>query len=81
MIPVMTTKPSPLPAEPPDELIHGMCMTWRHDYGLTRREDDIGLGSGMTEREREGLRASMRQLWQHDIRPYLERKLAEGREA
>lgn len=68
----------PLPVSPPPELIEAMCRTYRHDFGLTRAEDEA-FGSGMTEREREGLRLTMRQLWEHDIRPYVARLLDAGR--
>lgn len=61
----------------PEELINGMCMTWRHDFGLDRPEankDGIigwsdGLAMGMTIVERDGLRMQMRQLYQHHILP------------
>lgn len=68
-----------LPVEPPPDLIEGMCRTFRHDFGLVRPEGRGAMhGSGMTEVEREGLRATMRQLWQHDIRPYLVRAAGHG---
>jgi hypothetical protein len=70
------SQPKPeLPAAAPQELIDGMCMTYRHDFGLVREEGERSL-SGMTEREREALRGTMRQLWDHDIRPYVERLMA-----
>ena len=71
----------------PDDLIDSMCLTWRHDFGLVRLDGDDGafLGSGMTEKERESLRRDMRQLWEHNIAPFLQaetealrRKLAEA---
>jgi membrane protease subunit (stomatin/prohibitin family) len=63
--------------ENPDDLINGMCMTWRHDFGLDRpsaNKDGIigwsdGLAMGMTSAERDGLRMQMRQLYQHHILP------------
>ena len=68
----------PVPSEPPADLIDRMCMTWRHDFGLVREEGRDSLSGGMTERERESLRGCMRQLWDHDIRPYVERLVASG---
>lgn len=53
-----------------DKLIDAMCMTWRHDFDLIIAEPHF-LGrskvrtAGMTETEREGLRAMMRQLLAH----------------
>lgn len=52
--------------QPPDEapgalerLIDGMCLTFRHDFGL------------LHEDEKAGLRSSMRQLFVHDIEPFV----------
>lgn len=59
----------------PKELIERMCMTFRHDFRVVLIEDDVWLGSGMTERERAALRTSMRQIWEHDIMPYVQAAL------
>lgn len=65
-----------------EELIHGMCMTFRHDYGLVISEDDrmYSLSSGMTEREREALFNNMAQIFDHNFSSILEefRKINEG---
>ena len=59
-----------------EEIIHNMCMTFRHDYGLEISEDDrmYTLNSGMTKREREGLFSTMAQIFDNDIAPYMEFK-------
>jgi len=57
--------------EPPKYIIDGMCMTYRHDFGLDKSESNI-IGSGMTESERESLRLTMRQIWTHNIAPYIQ---------
>lgn len=43
---------------------HAMCMTWRHDYGLDK-SDDNPLSAGMTDAERQALYARMLQLIDH----------------
>ena len=48
-----------------ETLIDQMCMTWRHDFGV------------LSEAEREGLRVSMRQVYQHEIEPFVRRKVSE----
>jgi hypothetical protein len=58
-----------------EEIITGMCYTFRHDYGLDK---DIGngffhsLSSGMTQEERETLWRQMAQIFDNDIAPYME---------
>lgn len=65
-----------------EEIIHNMCMTFRHDYGLTISEDDrmYSLMSGMTEREQEALFNDMAQIFDHNFANVLEeyRKVNEG---
>lgn len=53
-----------------EEIITGMCYTWRHDYGLPKQPDDGFLGlitSGMTDSERQSLYNQMEQLYNHHI--------------
>ncbi len=65
-----------------ERLINGMCLTWRHDFGLDRGADpDWGIVSGMTEQERDGLRLQMRQLVQHHFLPLLEAQADTARSA
>lgn len=57
-----------------EEIIHNMCMTYRHDYGLTKEHNSnptfsVFISAGMTEEEREFLYAQMEQLYDHHIRP------------
>ena len=52
-----------------------MCYTWRHDYGLDRKEHDGpgGLISmGLTDAQREILRQKMEQIFDNDIAPNME---------
>ena len=59
-----------------EQIIHNMCMTFRHDYGLEISEDDrmYTLNSGMTKREQQALYNSMSQIFDNDITPYMELK-------
>jgi hypothetical protein len=58
-----------------DEIITAMCLTWRHDYGLERREHD-GPGGlitmGLTDAQREILRQKMEQIFDNAIAPNME---------
>lgn len=59
-----------------EQIIHNMCMTFRHDYGLRISEDDkmYTLMSGMTEAEARSLHRDMAQIFDNDIAPYMEFK-------
>ena len=59
-----------------EEIINSMCLTYRHDYGLTISEDDkmYTLNSGVTELERKGIWITMAQIFDNDIAPYMEFK-------
>lgn len=47
-------------------VVDAMCMTWRHDFGLERKEDELG-SCGMTDGERDALRRQMGQLYDHHL--------------
>ena len=53
-----------------------MCMTYRHDYGLTISDDDkmYTLNSGVTETERKAIWNTMAQIFDNDIAPHMEFK-------
>ncbi|CAE6900655.1 hypothetical protein R70199_03673 [Paraburkholderia domus] len=50
-------------------IIEGMCLTWRHDFGLKRINDALSVGCGMSEGERDFLRREMGQLFDHHFAP------------
>lgn len=54
-----------------EELIHDMCMTFRHDYGLRKSPDAGPLSSGMTEQDAKMLYNSMEQIYNNNIEPIL----------
>jgi hypothetical protein len=60
-----------------EQIIYGMCMTFRHDYGLEKPTGDnfaSKLSAGTTQAEREFLWKQMAQIFDNDILPYMEFK-------
>ena len=58
-----------------EQIITDMCFTWRHDYGLVRKEHDSPGGLitvGLTDHERQHLWQQMAQLFDNNISPYME---------
>ena len=64
-----------------EQIIHDMCMTYRHDYGLRKKPNDPPWLSGMTEEEAKGLYKTMEQIYTNNIEPILKElvDLREGR--
>lgn len=57
------------------EIITGMCYTWRHDYGLSKCTNDTFVDSitaGMTDLEKQSLYKQMEQLYTHHIQPLVD---------
>lgn len=63
------------------EIIHDMCMTYRHDYGLRKSDNDPSWISGMTENEAKMLYKTMEQIYNNNIEPLLKefQDLKEGK--
>lgn len=57
-----------------EQIITGMCMTWRHDFGLVKDSEDDPISSGMTLSERKHLIDQMSQLFDNSIKPYMKHK-------
>lgn len=67
-----------------EQIIHNMCMTYRHDYGIIKdppykarpgMTDFVdSISSGMYQVEREALWRQMAQIFDNDIAPYMEFK-------
>ncbi len=57
-----------------EQIITNMCLTYRHDFGLTREPDSPPWEAGMTNDERMGLWNQMAQIFDNDIAPYMEFK-------
>jgi hypothetical protein len=54
-----------------EQIITSMCYTYRHDYGLDRKETDPSWVAGMTQPERESLWRTMAQIFDNDIGPHV----------
>ena len=54
-----------------EEIIHDMCMTYRHDYGLRKEPSDPPWVAGMTEDDAKSLYRVMEQIYNNDIEPLL----------
>jgi hypothetical protein len=55
-----------------EQIIHDMCMTYRHDYGLEKDPDGPSWVAGMTQEERQGLFNTMSQIYDNNIQPMME---------
>ena len=56
------------------KIIIDMCVTYRHDFGLTRDPNDPPWVAGLTPEERKGLIATMTQIFENNIEPLLKRE-------
>jgi hypothetical protein len=54
-----------------EEIIHDMCMTYRHDYGLRKKPNEPSWTSGMTEEDAKMLYKTMEQIYTNNIEPML----------
>ncbi len=54
-----------------EEIIHDMCITYRHDYGLDKDPTAPSWCAGMTPKEREGLWRTMAQIYDNNIKPIM----------
>jgi hypothetical protein len=52
-----------------EQIITSMCYTYRHDYGLDRKDTDPLWIAGMTQTERQNLWNTMAQIFDNDIEP------------
>lgn len=54
-----------------EEIIHDMCMSYRHDYGLRKDPGEPSWTSGMTEEDARMLYKTMEQIYTNNIEPLL----------
>lgn len=52
-----------------EEIVHNMCLTYRHDYGLRKQDNDPPWTAGMTEYDAKMLYKTMEQIYDNDIAP------------
>ena len=64
-----------------EEIIHDMCFSYRHDYGLRKEVSDPNWTSGMTEQDAKMLYKTMESIYTNDIEPLIDElnDLREGR--
>jgi hypothetical protein len=55
-----------------EEIIHNMCYTYRHDYGLRKDPNEPNWTAGMTEEDAKMLYKTMEQIYTNNIEPMLE---------
>ena len=55
-----------------EEIIHSMCLTYRHDYGLRKEDNDPPWTAGMTEEDAKMLYKVMEQIYNNDIAPLVQ---------
>lgn len=53
-----------------EEVIEDMCLHYREDYLVDKKPDDPSWVRGMTEKDREGLRKTMAELYDRVISHY-----------
>lgn len=58
-----------------EEIIHMMCLEYRHDYGLRKSDDSTPLESGMTEKDAKVLYTVMEFIYNELIKLHEARKL------
>lgn len=54
-----------------EQIIHDMCMTYRHDYGLRKEPGEPPWTAGMTEQDAKMLYKTMEQIYNNNIEPLL----------
>lgn len=52
-------------------IIHDMCMTYRHDFGIRKLPSDPPWTSGMTEEDAKNLYKVMEQIYDNNIAPII----------
>ncbi len=55
-----------------EQIIHDMCMTYRHDYGLRKQDNDPPWTAGMTEQDAKMLYKTMEQIYTNNIEPIID---------
>jgi len=55
-----------------EQIITDMCMTYRHDYGLRKKDGEPNWTSGMTEQDAKMLYKVMEQIYNNNIEPIIE---------
>ena len=54
-----------------EQIIHDMCMTYRHDYELRKEPSDPSWTAGMTTEDAKMLYKVMEQIYNNNIEPVI----------
>jgi hypothetical protein len=57
-----------------EEIIHNLCMTYRHDYDLRKEPGEPSWTAGMTEADAKMLYKVMEQLYNSCLKPLIEER-------
>ena len=55
-----------------EQIIYDMCMTYRHDYGLRKKDGEPNWTAGMTEQDAKMLYKTMEQIYNNNLEPIIE---------
>lgn len=55
-----------------EQIIHEMCMTYRHDYGLRKKDGEPNWTAGMTEQDAKMLYKTMEQIYNNNVEPIID---------
>ena len=55
-----------------EQIIHEMCMTYRHDYGLRKKDNEPNWTAGMTEQDAKMLYKTMEQIYNNNVEPIID---------
>ena len=55
-----------------EQIIHDMCMTYRHDYGLRKKDNEPNWTAGMNEQDAKMLYKTMEQIYTNNIEPIID---------
>ena len=55
-----------------EQIIHDMCMTYRHDYGLRKKDNEPNWTAGMTEQDAKMLYKTMEQIYNNNVEPIID---------
>ena len=55
-----------------EQIIHDMCLTYRHDYGLRKTDNEPNWTAGMTEQDAKMLYKTMEQIYNNNVEPIID---------
>lgn len=58
--------------KPKEQIIHEMCLSYRHDFGLHKEDSDPNWTAGMTSSDANMLYKTMEHIYESNIEPLLQ---------